>query len=90
MKKKKDDKKKKVVKEQKVVKETEIKKEEEKEDLKKDSYLKSSFKELKNVSWPSKKDLFKYFVITLVFIIFFSLYFALITYLQAVITKWVR
>ena len=36
--------------------------------VKKESYLKGVKKEIKNVSWPTKKDVFKYTVATVVFI----------------------
>ena len=41
----------------------------------KDSYFKQVKKELSKVKWPSKKELIKYSVTTLCFILFFALFF---------------
>ncbi len=48
-------------------------------------YIKSVFKEVSKVKWPSKKDMIKYSVATIVFIIFFSLFFYAIELLMALI-----
>lgn len=49
---------------------------------KKESKLKNWFKgvisEFKKVSWPNKKEMIKYSIATIVFIIFFALFFYLI------------
>ena len=44
-------------------------------------------KELSKVKWPSKKDMVKYSIATIVFIIFFALFFYLIGVLVALISK---
>ena len=46
-----------------------------KQSVKKDTYIEQVKKELKKVKWPSKKELIKYSVTTLCFIIFFALFF---------------
>ena len=38
-------------------------------------YFKGVWKELKRIRWTEKKDLFKYSICTLVFVIFFGAYF---------------
>ena len=40
-------------------------------------FLVSVKKELKKVKWPGKKDMVKYSIATLTFILFFSVFFAL-------------
>ena len=54
-----------------------------KEKTKKTSWLGSVFKELKLVQWPSKKDMVKYSIATIVFIIFFALFFYAIELIMA-------
>jgi preprotein translocase subunit SecE len=44
-------------------------------------------KELSKVKWPSKKDMVKYSIATIVFVIFFAAFFYLIGVLVALITK---
>ena len=39
------------------------------------SYLKEVKSELKKVKWPTKKDIIKYTISTLVIVVFFSIYF---------------
>lgn len=39
------------------------------------SYLKEVKSELKKVKWPTKKDIIKYTISTLVIVVFFALYF---------------
>ena len=46
----------------------------EKEEVK-ESYFKQIKGELKKVKWPTKKELIKYTISTLVFVIFFALFF---------------
>ena len=48
---------------------------EKKQDVQKESYFEQVKKELKKVKWPSKKELIKYSVTTLCFILFFALFF---------------
>lgn len=47
--------------------------------LEKDVYMKNFFKDVKKeiskVKWPSEKNMFKYTVVTVVFIAFFALFF---------------
>lgn len=45
---------------------------------KKESFFKSVKKEMKNVRWPLKKEMAKYSVAALSFIVFFGVYFTLI------------
>ena len=44
-------------------------------------------KELSKVKWPSKNDMVKYSIATIVFVIFFAGFFSLISVLVAVITN---
>ncbi len=46
-------------------------------------------KELKKVTWPSKKNMIKYSIATIVFVVFFSLFFYLIEIILAAIKAWV-
>ena len=46
-----------------------------KKDIKKESFFKQVRKELKKVSWPSKKNMIKFSVTTICFIVIFSLFF---------------
>ena len=46
-----------------------------KREVKKESFLKQVKKELKKVSWPSKKNMIKFSITTICFIIIFSLFF---------------
>lgn len=62
-----------------------MKKKEKKEKVKKDSFLKSTRKEMKNVSWPDGKSVFKYSVATLSLIVFFMVFFVLINLVSAYI-----
>ncbi len=39
------------------------------------SYLKEVKSELKKVKWPTKKDIIKYTISTLVIVVFFAIYF---------------
>lgn len=47
------------------------------------SWFKDVKKEVSQVTWPSKKDLIKYSIATVVFVVFFSTYFYLISILMA-------
>lgn len=44
-------------------------------------------KELKKVKWPNKKDMIKYSIATIVFVIFFALFFYGIYLLMALLEK---
>lgn len=65
------------------IKTKEESKKEKKSKEKKTPWLKSVFKELKLVQWPSKKDMVKYSIATIVFIIFFALFFYAIELIMA-------
>ncbi len=67
------------VKEKKVVKTTKKKKE------KKESLFKQIQKEMKKVHFPSRKDMVKYSIATIIFVIFFAGYFYLIELVMAFI-----
>lgn len=47
------------------------------------NFFKSVLKEVKHVSWPTKKDMFNYSVATIMFVIFFGIFFYLIELLMA-------
>ena len=51
----------------------------------KTSFIKDVFKELKKVRWPLKKEMVKYSIATLSFIIFFGIFFTLADLLIAVV-----
>lgn len=53
-------------------------------------YFKGVKKEFKNIKWPTKKELFKYSVITIIFIIMTSLFFLVIDSLMAYIRTVVK
>ena len=46
-----------------------------KKDVKKESFFKQVKKEMKKVSWPSKKNMIKFSMTTICFIVLFSLFF---------------
>lgn len=48
-------------------------------------YFKGVGKELKRIRWTSKKELFKYSICTLVFVLFFGLYFYAIDWIALLI-----
>ena len=48
-------------------------------------YFKGVFKEIKRIRWTEKKDLFKYSVCTLVFVLFFGVYFYAIDWIVLLI-----
>lgn len=62
-----------------------MKKKEKKEKIKKESFLKSIKDEMKKVSWPNGKNVFKYSVATLSLIVFFMGFFVLIDLLASFI-----
>lgn len=47
------------------------------------SWIKSVFKEVSKVKWPSKKEMLKYSIATIVFVVFFALFFYAIELLMA-------
>lgn len=67
------------------VKKVETKIKETKKKTKKESWIKSVFKEVSKVKWPSKKEMVKYSVATIVFIIFFAGFFYLIELVMALL-----
>lgn len=46
-----------------------------KKNVKKDSFFKEVKKEMKKVSWPSKKNMLKFSITTICFIVLFSIFF---------------
>ena len=58
------------------VKQVKTSKNEKKVKTKKESFFKGVRKEMKNVRWPLKKEMVKYSIATLSFIVFFALFFA--------------
>ena len=54
---------------------------------KKTSFFKEVKNEMSKVKWPSKKDMFKYSVATILFIIFFALFFYLIDLVMALLRE---
>ena len=53
--------------------------------VKKEGWFKSVITEVSKVKWPSKKELVKYSLVTIVFIIFFALFFYAIELLVALL-----
>ena len=56
---------------------------------KKVSFLKQVKSEMKKVKWPSKKEMVKYSITTLVFIVLFAGFFYLIDVLFALLKGWI-
>lgn len=56
-----------------------------KEKVKKESYFEGVKNELSKVKWPTKKDVLKYTIATLVFIIILVVFFVLLSLLMSVI-----
>ena len=56
--------------------------------VKRDTFLGDCIEELKLVRWPSKKEVVKYTISTLVFVAFFALFFTLIDVAFAAIKGW--
>ena len=54
------------------------KKEEKKTEVKKESWWHGVKSEFKKVRWPSKKEMFKYSIATIIFILFFAAFFSII------------
>ncbi len=72
-----------------------LKKEKEKKEVKKvkktkkekkESFLSQVYKEMKLVHFPNRKDMIKYSVATICFVIFFGVYFAVIQAIMALVT----
>lgn len=51
-------------------------------------WFKTVIGELKKVKWPSKKDMVNYSIATIVFVLFFSIFFYLIELVVALIKTW--
>lgn len=66
------------------------KKNSKKPNKKKQNYIKGVKSEVKKVSWPSKKEVFKYTVATVVFVLFITLFFLGLNLLLAMVTGWVK
>ena len=67
-------------------KKTEIKQDKKtKEKVKKESYFEGVKNELSKVKWPTKKDVLKYTIATLVFIVILVVFFVLISLLMSII-----
>lgn len=49
------------------------------------NWFKSVFKEISKVKWPSKKEMLKYSIATIVFVVFFALFFYAIELLMALL-----
>ena len=62
-----------------------VKKETKKKDKKKESLFKQIKKEMQKVHFPSRKDMVKYSIATIAFVIFFALYFYVIELVMAFI-----
>ena len=54
------------------------------------AYLKSVKSEILKVKWPSKKDMIKYSIATIVFILFFALFFYCIDLIIAILKEAVK
>lgn len=65
-------------KEKKIEKKKDKKKETKNPEVKKESWWHGVKSEFKKVRWPSKKEMIKYSVATIVFVVFFALFFYLI------------
>jgi preprotein translocase subunit SecE len=58
--------------------------------VKKESYLKGVSKELSKVKWPEKKEIFKYTISTIIFILVVVGFFVLLTMGMSWVIKLVR
>lgn len=56
---------------------------------KKNSFFKQVKQEMKKVKWPSKKEMVKYSITTLVFVLIFAGFFYLIDVLFALLKGWI-
>ena len=70
-----------MAKKEKVIKEKKVKEKKTKE--KKDGFFKKLKSELKQVQWPSFKELMKYTFATMIFVILFALFFQLVDVLSS-------
>ena len=61
----------------------------EKKDKKKESLFKQIKKEMSKVHFPNKKDMIKYSIATITFVIFFGIYFYVIELIMALIKSWI-
>ncbi|MEG1494977.1 MAG: preprotein translocase subunit SecE [Bacilli bacterium] len=52
-------------------------------------FFKETIKEVSKVKWPSRKDMVKYSVATIVFVLFFAVFFYLIDIIVALVKTWV-
>ena len=71
------------------VKKVDKKVKKEKKDKKKESLFKQIKKEMSKVHFPSKKDMIKYSLATITFVIFFGIYFYVIELIMALIKSWI-
>jgi len=71
------------------VKKVDKKVKKEKKDKKKESLFKQIKKEMSKVHFPSKKDMIKYSIATITFVIFFGIYFYVIELIMALIKSWI-
>ena len=77
------------LKEKKVETKKTIKPKKENKKVKKELFLTGVRKEMKKVRWPLKKEMIKYSLVTLSFIVFFALFFALGDLIIAAVKVWV-
>lgn len=61
------------------------KKKDKKGKVKKESYIQGVNEELKKVKWPSKKEVIKYTIATIVFVVILVVFFVLLDLLMSVI-----
>lgn len=61
----------------------------EKKEKNKESLFKQVKKEMSKVHFPSKKDMIKYSIATITFVIFFGIYFYVIELIMALIKSWI-
>jgi preprotein translocase subunit SecE len=54
------------------------------------NFFKEVKKEIGKVKWPEKKEMVKYSMTTIVFILFFSIMFAIIDLIMAALQAWVK
>ena len=53
------------------------------------SFLKQVKQEMKKVKWPTKKEMIKYSITTLVFVLLFAVFFYLIDIIFALLKGWI-
>lgn len=54
------------------------------------NFFKETKKEMSKVKWPTKKEMVKYSITTIIFIFFFSIMFTLIDLIMAALKTWVK